>query len=82
MMAARGALSDTHIDQVPVVMVQKLKDSFHSLAEYETECKTKVRAKDPLDLSFTMEEAASASKDTMQDAKLVHSMLASIMRSM
>ena len=71
-------LKDSSVSMLPVMLVKKAKDLHTTLVDFEKEAKDKLKAKTPLDLTFTMEEVTAAYKEAMSNKAVLTTMFESL----
>ena len=69
---------EQNASQVPAVIRSKVKDSLAALKAIDAEAKAKLKSASPLDLTFTIEEVASAIKDAVAAARAMQGILQSL----
>ena len=58
-------LKDKQCSKVPAIILKKTQDAYSALLALESEASLKLKAKCPLDLSFTLEGVTAATKEAM-----------------
>ena len=73
-------LKDANACKVPVVLTKKVQDSIKALKAFDEEARTKMQAKDPLDLTFGIEDVVPSVKEAIMVKGLMQNVLLSIGR--
>ena len=76
----RQLLKDGNMSHLPAAMNTKMRQHLQTLEEYEKEAKIKQRCKDPLDLTFEIEDVAIACKEAAADEKVCQQMIQSFIK--
>jgi hypothetical protein len=71
-------LSDPNAAKVPSIMIKKVKESVSQLGRYHNEAKEKLQLRDPLDLTFSIDEVGPVVKEAAGTIKLMTSMLIAV----
>ena len=71
-------LKDKQCPKVPAIVLKKSQDVYSTLLTIEAEAKEKLKAKAPLDLSFTLDDVSAASKDAMSSKTAFTAVLNSV----
>ena len=58
-------LKDKQCSKVPAIILKKTQDAYSALLALESEASLKLKAKCPLDLSFTLDDVTAATKEAM-----------------
>jgi len=68
-------IKDPSFGKVPSVFSKKAKTAITTLKGFQEEAMQKIKAKDPLDLTFGLEEMSAEVKDSVSTKTLLHNML-------
>ena len=71
-------LIEPHVAKMPAVMIKKIKDGVVQLKTFHKEATEKLRLKDPLDLTFEIDDVGPIVKDARATIKLMTSMLVAV----
>ncbi len=71
-------LKNKHCNKAPAIIITKARDIFAALSTIEAEAKDKLKAKDPLDLTFSLEDVAAVTKDAVNQKNVLQNMLQSV----
>jgi hypothetical protein len=69
---------DEHFAKIPAVLKTKVKESVSTLRGFNDEATSKLKIKDPLDLTFGIEEVIAAAKEAGGIIKIMTSMLSTV----
>jgi len=71
-------LKDPNCTKVPAILLKKASDVCKALSEIETESREKLKAKDPLELTFTMQDVISLAKEAVSQKAILGNMLSNL----
>ena len=71
-------ITDPNAAKVPSIMIKKVKESVAQLNMYQNEAKEKLQLKDPLDLTFSIDDVGPVVKEAAGTIKLMNSMLIAV----
>jgi hypothetical protein len=71
-------LTDPNAAKVPSIMTKKVQESVSQLGMYHNEAKEKLKLKDPLDLTFSIDDVGPVVKEAAGTIKLMNSMLIAV----